>query len=518
MLALLALLLVGAAPPAKPGPVEEARARRALEAQCLEKRFAEERLAAYRLVRNATPPRYVDAAEKVHTLLAVLRADRSLTVARRNQLIDTLNFDLTNLKKITAERRGEERFTGSIRPILDGVRKAKTLVVFEGAPHQRWEAELLARELREKKTVRLHDFPFYAESLELKEADALEVWALCPTKQVFRGRSGMKLCGGFHPDWCLEWRDGDKAYRALLCFGCHEARLYGPKDEVECDLDEATLKQLRRILVPYRKNRPGPDERGTWKKLPRIDLDRELKLVVEKKAAAAGIELSDWRWLAGGRPACLLKPSRHLPAGTLAWTAHDEEGRTFGGGRLPEQEVVAGEKALLYFSDFDFPERPARIVIRLAPTAPDRAPTRNRPGHAPLLRGDGPERFLAEDGLEAEDESRKKLPKVDLDKELTIDIDRAVVEAGVELGDWRWGERGELSVVLRPTRRPLPRGGLSWATYDRKGRLSGTGELPPREALTNQSRPVSIPNRDAPDRPSRVEVWFSPSAKAPRPE
>ncbi|MEI8379822.1 MAG: hypothetical protein WCJ09_06825 [Planctomycetota bacterium] len=43
-------------------------------------------------------------------------------------------------------------------------------------------------------------------------------------------------CGGFHPDWCVEFIAGQDVYQVLVCFGCREARLYGPMNEVFSDL------------------------------------------------------------------------------------------------------------------------------------------------------------------------------------------------------------------------------------------------------------------------------------------
>jgi hypothetical protein len=76
----------------------------------------------------------------------------------------------------------------------------------------------------------------------------------------FRRYTGAKLCGGYHPDWCIEWKDGESVYKVLLCFHCEEARLYGPNNELWSDLDKKALKKLVEILRPYRKNSPEADD------------------------------------------------------------------------------------------------------------------------------------------------------------------------------------------------------------------------------------------------------------------
>jgi hypothetical protein len=86
------------------GSLAAAKARMEVEAQRVEKRFKDDREAAYRMVRS-DPPRTVDAVEKMYTVLAMLRADTSLTAARREVLLVTAKWDVDNLKRVAAERR-----------------------------------------------------------------------------------------------------------------------------------------------------------------------------------------------------------------------------------------------------------------------------------------------------------------------------------------------------------------------------------------------------------------------------
>ncbi|HEY1861915.1 MAG TPA: hypothetical protein VGG61_16255, partial [Gemmataceae bacterium] len=82
---------------------------------------------------------------------------------------------------------------------------------------------------------------------------------LCSNGASFRKYAGPKRCGGYHPDWCLQWKDGDNVYQVLICFGCHKARLYGPKYEQWTDLTSESFKEFAEVLKPYRKNRPEPE-------------------------------------------------------------------------------------------------------------------------------------------------------------------------------------------------------------------------------------------------------------------
>src|SRR5207249_4731126 len=85
-------------------PLQDARDRMKVEAQRVEKVFAEERAAAYALVRSSNP-NVVEATEKLQKLLAMIRKDGSLEPRRRKVLLVTLEWDLEKVKEIAAERR-----------------------------------------------------------------------------------------------------------------------------------------------------------------------------------------------------------------------------------------------------------------------------------------------------------------------------------------------------------------------------------------------------------------------------
>ena len=106
MLALLtaSLLVVPASQADEEGLLDEVKARQAVEAQRVEKEFASQRAAAYKLVRSSEP-KTVEAVEKLQTLLAMLRADVSLEPRRREVLLATVQFDLNNVRQIAAQKR-----------------------------------------------------------------------------------------------------------------------------------------------------------------------------------------------------------------------------------------------------------------------------------------------------------------------------------------------------------------------------------------------------------------------------
>ena len=89
----------------------DTKARMAIEAQRVEKEFAANRLAAYKLVRNDNP-QLVEATLKLQELLALIRADTSLDDTRRQVLLVTLKADLDRVSEIASEKK---RFTTAAR-------------------------------------------------------------------------------------------------------------------------------------------------------------------------------------------------------------------------------------------------------------------------------------------------------------------------------------------------------------------------------------------------------------------
>ena len=151
---------------------------------------------------------------------------------------------------------------GRLQAVLEGIRESGEVVLYEGLPSEFWEPQLREQELSRKKTIRLHGYPFYDERLALRGADVERFTALFSAKGSFRRYRGAKECGGYHPDYCIEWKAGDAATRILICLECGEVKIFGPRSELHCDLSPESGQRLVQWLGPYRKNRPAAEPGG----------------------------------------------------------------------------------------------------------------------------------------------------------------------------------------------------------------------------------------------------------------
>ncbi|HEX4985080.1 MAG TPA: hypothetical protein VFV71_03300 [Burkholderiales bacterium] len=148
----------------------------------------------------------------------------------------------------------------SLRQFRSAIARIDDVHLHEGLPHQTWESNLFAEELKTKQVHYLKRFPFYKEPFALKMDEAAVFSALMVDLATYRQYSGPNLCGGFHPDFALEWRpQGEASWYALICFGCQEIKLYGPAARYHGDLAEDAFGRLKNLLKPFRKNRPDPD-------------------------------------------------------------------------------------------------------------------------------------------------------------------------------------------------------------------------------------------------------------------
>ena len=148
------------------------------------------------------------------------------------------------------------------------VRQAGPLVVYEGLPHQMYDEAAFKEELKAKPTTTLNDYPFYTQSLDVKEPDREALREILGAHRTYESFSGEKKCGGFHPDYAVVWSVGGAAYRTLICFGCGEIKVIGPKGEARYDVARDARKRLQAILSPYRANRPPHESFGTLDRTP----------------------------------------------------------------------------------------------------------------------------------------------------------------------------------------------------------------------------------------------------------
>jgi hypothetical protein len=145
---------------------------------------------------------------------------------------------------------------GRLQQALEGILRPGEAVLYEGLPSEFWEPQLLEQEMSRKRTVRIQGYPFYEERLELSGGDAERLTSLLSVGRSFQRLRESKTCGGYQPDYCIEWGSDDGTTRILISLECKEVKIFAPGTELHCDLSAEAGQKLEQWLGPRRKNRP----------------------------------------------------------------------------------------------------------------------------------------------------------------------------------------------------------------------------------------------------------------------
>ncbi|HEX7181684.1 MAG TPA: hypothetical protein VF756_07565 [Thermoanaerobaculia bacterium] len=162
----------------------------------------------------------------------------------------------TDSNSTVSEHTASENMVSDLpqfKSIADGIRSAATADLYEGLPHQLFEHDAFNNELATKKIVQLHGFLFYEHPLAIGAEDVERLRQLSAAPESYRRYGGPKPCGGFHPDYALVWKDGERTYDLLVCFGCEEVQLHGLQQEL---MVEIASGEFSTILGKYRSQRP----------------------------------------------------------------------------------------------------------------------------------------------------------------------------------------------------------------------------------------------------------------------
>lgn len=139
------------------------------------------------------------------------------------------------------------------------VRSARSIVVLEGLPHYLFEPTALRREAMRPDVVWTHDLGFYEKPLQIQESDLMAICSILSDEIAFEPRGAApKLCGGFHPDYCVTSQTEGTFVHAMICLGCAEVVFLTNEGYSYLDVRREAHSKLKALLEKYRANRPIP--------------------------------------------------------------------------------------------------------------------------------------------------------------------------------------------------------------------------------------------------------------------
>jgi len=139
-------------------------------------------------------------------------------------------------------------------PITKNLSAAATLTLYEGLPNPDDSYPIFEKEAATKKILSIHKYVFYETALDVSTEDVEKLRHLLTSSNTFA--AGRRKRCGFHPDYCLKWKDQTESYDVLLCFTCKEAKTYSSGNLLDNGIQEHGYDQLAAILKKYAKQRP----------------------------------------------------------------------------------------------------------------------------------------------------------------------------------------------------------------------------------------------------------------------
>lgn len=137
----------------------------------------------------------------------------------------------------------------------NALRNAKKVTITEGLPHPAKEPHLFPTEEKRRDTRKIAEFPFYKPDIKPDAARAARLKALLSDPKSFLEWK-QKRCGGFHPDWSINWKSGRKSVNALVCFGCKDIMIVTADQQLRYGISPGAFKKLQAELLPLQSKRP----------------------------------------------------------------------------------------------------------------------------------------------------------------------------------------------------------------------------------------------------------------------
>jgi hypothetical protein len=149
---------------------------------------------------------------------------------------------------VRTEEKDPSADMANLKPLAAGIQKAGALTVYIGVSRIPTAPLPPGVKAPEEKTMAIRGYQFHEKTYAAGEKESAQLKALIGNEKNFSKWEGPKPCGGFHPNYCLEWKDGEKVYQVFLCYGCEEAKIYGPDKDLYVNAGGATLKAFSEVL------------------------------------------------------------------------------------------------------------------------------------------------------------------------------------------------------------------------------------------------------------------------------
>lgn len=167
------------------------------------------------------------------------------------QLLTEKQLESLNNKRADSTRKNAQenaKFISSFAKFLDSVAAADSLIIYEGLP--RATAVELAKLKQKNQTITLAGWEFYTSPLDPNQSIVEKLRSTLVDYAKFNGHyTGQvgKGCGGFHPDYCVQWTANNRICHALICLSCNELEYVAASKKMKFDFDEIARQSFADI-------------------------------------------------------------------------------------------------------------------------------------------------------------------------------------------------------------------------------------------------------------------------------
>ena len=116
-----------------------------------------------------------------------------------------------------------------------------------GLPHPWGAEEEFEDELWNIENQSICGYRFYSKPGEPTPKIRAEVSRIFTSEANFEAYSGWKLCGGYHADFAVKFRDDSGEYWFLVCMGCSEVIGYTKNRKLFFELDDDSYYAFREL-------------------------------------------------------------------------------------------------------------------------------------------------------------------------------------------------------------------------------------------------------------------------------
>jgi hypothetical protein len=194
---------------------------------------------------------------EIERLQETLRTSRQQLRQQLFELDTELEQVLTaeQLRTLNAKRLEQTRdkanknaqFMGQFAEFLKSVSEAESMIIYEGLP--RASDDELANIKQKHETVDIDGWSFYSAPLAASPSIIEKLRSTLVDYRAFEPYTGVKFCGGFHPDFCVQWKVGEQTHNALVCLRCFELAYVEPSGKRTFDFNDAAWKSFAQIAI-----------------------------------------------------------------------------------------------------------------------------------------------------------------------------------------------------------------------------------------------------------------------------